>query len=40
MTGAKSDLSRRLNSFNIAPVSNSLEDMGRIEDLGAEITTF
>ena len=34
-TGAKSDLSRRLNSFNIAPGSNPLEEMGRIEDLAA-----
>ena len=36
-TGAKSDLSRRLNSFIIAPASNPLEEMGRIEDLAAEM---
>ena len=39
MTGAKSELSRRLNSFNIAPGSNPLEEMGRIEDLAAEMRT-
>ena len=38
-TGAKSDLSRRLNSFNIAPRSSPLEEMGRIEDLAAEMRT-
>ena len=38
-TGGKSDLSRRLNSFNIAPGSNPLEEMGRIEDLAAEKRT-
>ena len=38
-TGAKYDLSRRLNSFNIAPGSNPLEEMGRIEDLDAEMRT-
>ena len=38
-TGAKSDLSRRLNSFKIAPGSNPLEEMGRIEDLAAEMST-
>ena len=38
-TGAKSDLSRRLNSFKIAPGSNPLEEMGRIEDLAAEMRT-
>ena len=38
-TGAKSNLSRRLNSFNIAPGSNPLEEMGRIEDLAAEMRT-
>ena len=37
MTGAKSDLSRRLNSFKIAPGSNPIEEMGRIEDLAAEM---
>ena len=39
MTGAKCDLSRRLNSFKIAPGSNPLEEMGRIEDLAAEMRT-
>ena len=38
-TGAKSDLSRRHYSFNIAPGSNPLEEMGRIEDLTAEMRT-
>ena len=38
-TGAKSDISRRLNSFKIAPGSNPLEEMGRIEDLAAEMRT-
>ena len=38
-TGAKSNLSRRLDSFKIAPGSNSLEQMGRIEDLAAETRT-
>ena len=37
--GAKSDLSRRLNSLKIAPGSNPLEEMGRIEDLAAEMHT-
>ena len=35
-TGLKSDLSRRLNSCKIAPGSNPLEEMGRIEDLAAK----
>ena len=34
-TGAKSDLSRRLRSFKIAPRSNPLEEMGTIEHLAA-----
>ena len=38
-TGAKSDLSRRLNSFKIGPGSNPLEEVGRIEDLAAEKRT-
>ena len=38
-TGDKSDLSRRLNSFNIAPRSNPSEEMGMIEDLYAEMRT-
>ena len=38
-TGAKSDISRRLNSFKIAPGSNPLEEMGRIEDLAGEMRT-
>ena len=38
-TRARSDLSRRLNSFKIAPGSNPLEEMGRIEDLAAEMRT-
>ncbi|CAN0549976.1 unnamed protein product, partial [Laminaria digitata] len=38
-TGAKSDLSRRLNSFKIATASNPQADMGRIEDLAAEMRT-
>ena len=38
-TRAKSDLSRRLNSLKIAPGSNPLEEMGRIEDIAAEIRT-
>ena len=37
--GPKSDLSRRLNSFKIAPGSNPLEEMGRIEDLAGEMRT-
>ena len=37
--GAKSDLSRCLNSFKIAPRSNPLEEMGRIGDRSAEIRT-
>ena len=37
--GAKSDLSRRLNSCKIAPGSNPLEEMGTIEDLTAEMGT-
>ena len=35
-TGAKSDLSRRLNSFKIAPASNPVQEMGRIEHHAAE----
>ena len=38
-TGGKSDLSRRLDSFKIAPGSNPLEEMVRIEDLAAEMRT-
>ncbi|CAN0524176.1 unnamed protein product, partial [Laminaria digitata] len=38
-TGAKSDLSRRLNSFKIATGSNPQAEMGRIEDLAAEMRT-
>ncbi|CAN0161081.1 unnamed protein product, partial [Laminaria digitata] len=38
-TGAKSDLSRRLNSFKIATSSNPQAEMGRIEDLAAEMRT-
>ena len=38
-TGAKSDLSRRLNGFKIAAGSNPLQEMGRIKDLAAEIRT-
>ena len=38
-TGAKSDLSRRLNSFKIAPGSNPLEEMGRIEYPAAAMRT-
>ena len=38
-TGAKSDLSRRLISFKIAPGSNPLEEVVRIEDLAAEMRT-
>ncbi|CAN0586406.1 unnamed protein product, partial [Laminaria digitata] len=37
--GAKSDLSRRLNSFKIAMGSNLQAEMGRIEDLAAEMRT-
>ena len=37
--GAKSDLSRRLNSFKIAPGSNPLQEMGRIEELAADMRT-
>ena len=33
--GAKSDVSRRLHSFKIAPGSNPLEEMGRIEHIAA-----
>ena len=36
-TGAKPDLSRRLNSFKRAPGSNPLEEMGKIEDVAAEM---
>ena len=36
-TGAKSDLSRRHDSFEIASGSNPLEKMGRVEDLPAEM---
>ena len=39
MAGGKSDLSRRLNSFKMAPGNNPLEDMGRIEDLATEMRT-
>ena len=35
-TGAPTSL-RRFNSFNIAPASNPLEEMGRIEDLATEV---
>ena len=38
-TGGKSKFSRRLDSFKIAPGSNPIEEMGRIEDLAAEIRT-
>ena len=38
-TGAKSSLSRRLNIFKIAPGSNPLEEIGRIEDLATEMRT-
>ena len=38
-TGGKSDLSPCLNSLKIAPGSNPLEEMGRIEDLSAEMRT-
>ncbi|CAN0546351.1 unnamed protein product, partial [Laminaria digitata] len=38
-TGAKSDLSRRLNSFKIATGSNLQAEMGRIESLAAEMRT-
>ena len=38
-TGAEFDLFRRLNSFKIAPGSIPLEEMGRIEDLAAEMRT-
>ena len=38
-TGAKSDLSHRLNSFMVAPGRNPLEEMARIEDLAAETRT-
>ena len=34
-TGAKSDVSLRLHSFKIAPGSNPLEEMGRIEHIAA-----
>ena len=36
-TGTKSDISRRLNSFKIAPGSNPLQEMGKIEDLAADM---
>ncbi|CAN0519492.1 unnamed protein product, partial [Laminaria digitata] len=36
-TGAKSDLSRRLNSFKIGTGSNPQAKIGRIEDLAAEM---
>ena len=39
MTGAKSDLSSRLNRFMMAPGSNPREEMGSIEDLAAEMCT-
>ena len=35
----QSDLSRRLNSFKIAPGTNPLDVMGRIEDLAVEMRT-
>ena len=38
-TEAKSDLSRRLNSFKIPLGSSALEAMGRIEDLATETRT-
>ena len=38
-TGRQSDLSRSLNSFMIAPGSNPLDKMSRIQDLGAEMCT-
>ena len=38
-TGAESDLSRRLNRFNIAPGSKPPDEMGRIEDHAAEMRT-
>ncbi|CAN0570681.1 unnamed protein product, partial [Laminaria digitata] len=38
-TGAKSDPSGRLNSFRIATGSNPQAEMGRIEDLAAEMRT-
>ena len=34
---AKSDLSLSLNSFQIAPKSNLIEEMGIIEDIAAEM---
>ncbi|CAN0558775.1 unnamed protein product, partial [Laminaria digitata] len=37
--GAKSDLSRSLHSFKIATGSNPQAEMGRIEDLAAEMRT-
>ncbi|CAN0004005.1 unnamed protein product, partial [Laminaria digitata] len=37
IAGAKSDLSRRLNSFNIASGSNPQADIGRIEDLAGKM---
>ena len=36
----KSDLSRRFHSFKIAPGCNPLEEIGRIEDLAAEMRTL
>ena len=39
ITGGKSDLSRRLNSCKIAQGSNPLQEMGRIEDVAAEMRT-
>ncbi|CAN0535643.1 unnamed protein product, partial [Laminaria digitata] len=38
-TGAKSDLSRRLNSFRTATGSKPQAEMGRIEDFAAEMRT-
>ncbi|CAM9977731.1 unnamed protein product, partial [Laminaria digitata] len=38
-TGAKSDLSRHLNIFKMATGSNPQAEMGRIEDLAAEMRT-
>ena len=38
-SGDKSHLARRLNSCNIGPGSNPLKEMGRIEDLDAEMHT-
>ena len=37
--GTKSDLSRRINSVDMAPGSNLLEELGRIVDLATEMHT-